>query len=197
MLGKPHSSEALTVKVLGVIWNPQEDRLYFRVADVAEAAATVEPIKRNVVSIVGRFYDPLGFLAPVIIRFKKLFQKLCEQQLQWDEPLPESLQGEWRILMEDLQNSGVVSIPRSYHEGIVEDVSSYTLCGFYDASTTAYAAVVYLVMETERCPHPVPHCQDQGFTHADPHHSTAGVTLGAVAVKIDHHCVWSSGTHLA
>ena len=60
MFGKPHSSEALTVKVLGVIWNPQ-DRLYFRVADIAEAAATVEPTKRNV-SIVGKFYDPLGFL---------------------------------------------------------------------------------------------------------------------------------------
>lgn len=47
MLGKSHSSEALTVKVLGVIWNPQEDRLYFRVADIAEAAVTMEPTKRK------------------------------------------------------------------------------------------------------------------------------------------------------
>ena len=26
--------------------------------------------KRNIVSIVGRFYDPLGFLSPVVICFK-------------------------------------------------------------------------------------------------------------------------------
>jgi hypothetical protein len=125
MLGKPHSSEAPTVKVLGVIWSPQEDRLYFRVADIAEAAATTEPTKRNVISIVGKFYDPLGFVAPVIIRFKKLFQKLCVQQLQWDEPLRELLQDEWRILVDDLRDSSIVSIPRSYHEGIAKDVSSY------------------------------------------------------------------------
>ena len=81
-LGKPHSSESLMVKVLGIIWNPQEDCLQFCVDDIAEVAAATEPTKRNVVSIIGKFYDPLRFLAPVIIHFKRLFQKLCEQQLQ-------------------------------------------------------------------------------------------------------------------
>ena len=63
-LGKPHSSESPTVKVLGAIWDPPEDCLDFYAADIAEAAATAEPTKRNVVSIIGKFYDPLGFLAP-------------------------------------------------------------------------------------------------------------------------------------
>ena len=147
-LGKPHSSSAHTVKVLGVIWDPQEDFLHFGVADIAEAAVTTEPTKRNVVSIIGKFYDPLGFLAPVIIRFKRLFQKLCQQQLQWDEALPDALQKEWEALVKDLQDSSLVSLPRSYCEGINKDVCSYTLYGFCDASTTAYAAVVYLVMKT-------------------------------------------------
>lgn len=129
-VGKPHSSEAPTVKVLGVTWNPQEDCLYFQVTDIAEAATTTEPTKRNVVSIIGKFYDPLGFLAPVIIRFKKLLQKLCEQQLQWNEPLPEALQREWGALVEDLRGGSIISIPRGYHEGIVEDVHSYTYVDF-------------------------------------------------------------------
>ena len=149
-LGKPHSTESPTVKVLGVIWNPQDDCLQFCVTDIAEAAATTEPTKRNVVSIIGKFYDPLGFLAPVIIRFKGLFQRLCERQLQWDEALPDALQREWEALVKDLHDSCSVSIPRSYYEGIDEDVCSYTLGGFCDASTTAYAAVVYLVMKTQR-----------------------------------------------
>ena len=143
-LGKPHSTESSTVKVLGVVWEPQEDSLHFCVADIAEAAATTEPTKRNVVSIIGKLYDPLGFLAPVIIRFKRLFQKLCEQQLQWDEALPDALLREWKALVKDLQDSSLVSIPRSYYEGIDGDVTSYNLRGFCDASTTTYAAVVFI-----------------------------------------------------
>ena len=152
-LGKLHSTESSTVKVLGVVWEPQEDCLHFCVADIAEAAATTEPTKRNVVSISGKLYDPLGFLAPVIIRFKRLFQKLCEQQLQWDETLPDALLREWESLVKDLQDSSLVSIPRSYYEGIDEDVTSYNLCGFCDTCATAYAAVVYLVMKTRRNTH--------------------------------------------
>ena len=95
-------------------------------------------------------YCALGFLAPVIIRFK--FKKLCEQQLQWDEALPDALQEEWEALVEDLHDSGLVSIPRSHHQERPE-VHSSVLCGFRDASTTAYAAVVYLVLKTQRNTH--------------------------------------------
>ena len=149
-LGQPHNTELQTVKVLGVSWNPQEDCLHFSVANIAGAAATTKPTKRNVVSIIGRFYDRLGFLAPVVIRFKRLSQKLCKQQLQWDEALPDTLRREWEALVKDLQDSSLVSIPRSYFEGIDEDLSSFSQCGYCDASTTAYAAVVYLVKMTRR-----------------------------------------------
>ena len=120
--------------------------LQFSVADIAELASNTEPTKRNVVSIIGKFYDPLGYLTPVIIRFKRLFQKLCQAQVKWDDGLPENLQGECKLLVEDLQKSSPISIPRCYQQG---EVGSYILCGFCDASTTAYAAVVYLVMKME------------------------------------------------
>ena len=86
-LVKPHSTKSTTVKVLGVVWDLGEHNLQFSVADIAEVAAATEPTKRNVVSIIGRFYDPLGYLAPAIIRFKRLFQKLCEQRVERDECL--------------------------------------------------------------------------------------------------------------
>ena len=63
-LGRPHSSDSPTVKVLGVLWDPRDDCLQFSVADTAEVAARIEPTKRNVISVIGRFYDPLGFLSP-------------------------------------------------------------------------------------------------------------------------------------
>ena len=51
-------------------------------------------------------------------------------------------------LVADLRNSQPLSIPRYYCHGMKENVLSHSLCGFCDASTTAYAAVVYLVMKT-------------------------------------------------
>ena len=138
------------VKVLGTSWNTLEDCVCFSVADVYETAIGIEPTKRNVISTIGKFYDPLGLLSPVIIRFKVLFQKLCERRLQWDEVLPELLKREWELLVRDLCDGGTVTIPRFYFEGINDDVCSHTLCGFCDASMAAYAAVVYIVARTQR-----------------------------------------------
>ena len=77
------------MKVLGVVRDPGEDNLRFSIADVAEVAVVTKTTKRNVASITGRFYDLPGYLAPVFIRFKRLFQKLCEQRVEWDEGLTE------------------------------------------------------------------------------------------------------------
>lgn len=148
-LGDSHALGIEEQKVLGVRWRPGDDRLVFDVSAIVQLASTSEPTKRKVISIVGRFYDPLGFLAPVTIRFKIFFQKLCDRKIGWDEPLPNHLILEWKALVDDLCESIPLSIPRRYltgHEGVV---TSRSLCGFCDASTRAYAAVTYLVTVTE------------------------------------------------
>ena len=102
-LGDSRALGAEEQKVLGVLWRPRDDCFLFDVSAVFHLASMSRPTKRNVISIVGRFYDPLGFLAPVTIRFKIL-------------------------------------------DGLI---SPQFLYGFCDASTRAYAAVVYLVTMTE------------------------------------------------
>ena len=62
-------------KVLGVRWNVKNDQLVMSLHSLASTAADLEPSKRNIVSLVGRFYDPLGFLAPIIVRFKLFLQE--------------------------------------------------------------------------------------------------------------------------
>ena len=118
-------------------------------ANVAQLASTLEPTKRNIVSTIGRFYNPLGFLALLIIKFKDLFQKLCENKVDWDQTLTGELVHEWRILVSDLQENQPISIPRSYFTSVDGDTGSYHLCGFCDASTKAYAAMVYMVLTTK------------------------------------------------
>ena len=77
-LGTAQSLQSGEQKVLGVQWNVARDQLCFGFTDIAHCAAILEPSKRNLVSIVGRFCDPLGFLAPIVINFKILFEELCE-----------------------------------------------------------------------------------------------------------------------
>lgn len=48
------------MKVLGVAWNLDSDSI-FNLSDLLLAAVTLQPSKRNLISLIGRFYDPLGF----------------------------------------------------------------------------------------------------------------------------------------
>ena len=49
----------------------------------------------------------------------------------------------WRTLVEELKTSEDIRVSRHYMAGIQEEVKSYRLCGFGDASKGAYAGVVY------------------------------------------------------
>ena len=81
LLAATPDKELGSKKVLGVCWEPNSDQLIFDVAEIAQLTGTLEPTKRNVVSTIERFYDPLGFLSP-LIKFKILFQKLCERSTE-------------------------------------------------------------------------------------------------------------------
>ena len=81
-------------KVLGVRWNVSLDQLVFSLDAVLESTATVESTKRVVISLIGRIYDPLGFLSPVTVRFKILMQELCKNKLGWDQLLDGDFAGQ-------------------------------------------------------------------------------------------------------
>lgn len=68
-------------KVLGVCWNVGTDQFVFNIDGIAMLA------KRHVVAIVGKFYDPLGYLSPTVVQFKMFFQEFCQSKLSWDKAL--------------------------------------------------------------------------------------------------------------
>ncbi len=129
-------------------WEPTNDCFTFDVSDSAHLASTLEPTKRNIISTIGRFYDPLGFLVPIIIRFKVFFQEQCGSKVGWDQSLTAKFSQRWKCFITDVQESQPISIPRSYLAGVPRRVEFYRLYGFCDTSTRAYAVVVYLAMET-------------------------------------------------
>ena len=82
MLGGVEETRSSEHKVLGVRWNPLKDAFIFDLTEIANYARDLQPTKRNVVSVAAKFYDPFGFLSPIIIEFKLFFQELCKTKLK-------------------------------------------------------------------------------------------------------------------
>lgn len=145
-------------KVFGVIWDVDNDKLIFSIRQVAEEALNYdgELTRRYILKIVSSFYDPLGVLAPIVVRFKMLLQDICRSKCSWDDKIVDEFLKRWMRLLNDAVMLKPIEIPRNYFTGRnLKDVKSAQLHGFSDASKKAYAAVVYLrftfVDESVRC----------------------------------------------
>ncbi|UYV82355.1 hypothetical protein LAZ67_21001776 [Cordylochernes scorpioides] len=106
--------------------------------------------KMTVLSCIQRFFDPLGFLSPVLIRPKVLLQKTWTLKLEWDAQLPTDTEKEFRSWLYKIASLDQVMIPRCLYLDCERDVQLHVFC---DASCEAYASVVFarsVVQDTVR-----------------------------------------------
>ena len=87
-------------------------------------------------------------MSPVVVLFKLFFQELCKKKIGWDEILEGELRKKWERIVSGLQNVEPLILPRCYLFGNPNSISPYTAHGFCDSSKRAYAAVVYLCVNT-------------------------------------------------
>ena len=130
-----------TIKVLGLKWVPTSDTFTFEVMDIP---SDIVVTKRVVLSFISRLFDPLGFLTPVIMLAKCLFQDLWREGLDWDDEIPVPLQQVFLQWVEGLRHLRDLSIPRSYSGFPWSDMRDIELHAFGDASEKGYGACVYL-----------------------------------------------------
>ena len=64
-------------RALGLLWTTKTDTFHFDVSNIKKTCLN----RRQLLSIVNSIYDPLGFLAPIILPMKILPQHLCRQKL--------------------------------------------------------------------------------------------------------------------
>ena len=62
------------VKVLGIVWDTKNDHLVFSFENLVESFNKIISTKRNISSLIAKFYDPIGLIQPIIIKLKLLFQ---------------------------------------------------------------------------------------------------------------------------
>uniref|UniRef100_A0A8D8SYY4 Peptidase A2 domain-containing protein n=1 Tax=Cacopsylla melanoneura TaxID=428564 RepID=A0A8D8SYY4_9HEMI len=131
----------LSVKTLGLGWNMKNDSLHF---DVMPSEKDNTLTKRNILSDISRYYDPLGLLSPVIIVAKIQIQKLWLANLNWDDEILGEFASGWRKFHSQLHYLNDIKIIRNVAPFTTNEVHTLELHGFSDASESAYAACVYV-----------------------------------------------------
>lgn len=126
------------IKTLGLNWDPIPDVFTFYYEVSTENTCT----KRSILSQASRHFDPLGLSQPITVRSKLFVQHLWACKKGWDEPISESLHNSWKEIRQELAKVSEISVPR-YIFTDTEKVD-VQIHGFSDASTSAYAAALYV-----------------------------------------------------
>ncbi|XP_055844795.1 uncharacterized protein LOC129911111 [Episyrphus balteatus] len=138
----PEDSER--VKTLGVHWLPSVDKFSF----CYNPLPNPQPTKRFILSTIARLFDPMGWIAPCIVKAKMFMQQLWAKKLSWDEQIESSLLEQWNVFYNDLIAINKIQFPRWVET--IGDLSRVELHGFSDASEKAYGAAVYLRVEDDK-----------------------------------------------
>ncbi|KAH9638504.1 hypothetical protein HF086_007474 [Spodoptera exigua] len=127
-----------STKTLGLGWNPTKDNFLFNSKIMPSTGSTTT--KRAFLSEISKLYDPLGWISPLTIKLKILFQDVWKAKIQWDEPIPTDIRNEWEKIKNDIMVINEIEIPRWLQ---TRQHDTIELHGFSDASTKAYACVIY------------------------------------------------------
>ena len=88
-------------------------------------------------------YDPLGFVAPILINGKILLREITTS-VGWDETVDTSDVARWHAWIQSLQSLKEVRVPRMYFPDSLSLLHELEMYIFSDASEKAISAVAYL-----------------------------------------------------
>jgi len=129
---------APTGSVLGIRWQVSSDTLTFASRSIDNA-----PTRRGILSAVAQVFDPLGFLAPVVLEGKILLQELCKDGVDWDDELPDHLKPAWTDWKTNCKDLDKVHIERCFQPKDFK-VERTEIHHFADASTRGYGQCSYV-----------------------------------------------------
>ena len=134
-----------TACALGLKWNVEADKFVWEVSAKVRRLLEGKPMtRRGVLSVVSSLFDPLGFIAPFIMKAKLLLQELCRKKLGWDSAINEQEMVQWLRWLEDLPKLQELEIDRCFKPKDFGETKSVQLHIFSDGSRVGYGAVAYL-----------------------------------------------------
>ena len=137
--------ERLTM-VSGHNWDKHHDTLRSNFPDIIDTQKQKPLTKRKALSIVSKFWDPIGIFAPITLKLRLLLQALWQLTLSWDDPIPYAINVKFASFVQDIDNFNHFQISRSLKPKFALD--TVELHGFSDGGEQAYGAVVWLRWHT-------------------------------------------------
>ncbi|XP_078020591.1 uncharacterized protein LOC144459801 [Epinephelus lanceolatus] len=131
-------------RALGIQWDVESDHFRFNVS-LKEQPAT----RCGILSTVASLFDPLGLVAPILLKAKIILQEMCRCGTGLDDPLTDELRLQWDQWRSDLAHLDNVTIPRTYSPAGFGKVLKAELHHFSDASTKGYGQCSYLRLQNE------------------------------------------------
>ena len=134
-----------TETALGLKWNVEEDVFTWAADDDTLVQTRGKAItRRGILSAVSSLFDPLGMIAPFIMKAKLLLQELCRKKLQWDEEISELEKKQWLRWLNDLSKLKEVKVGRCLKPRDFGVIKTTELHLFSDGSRVGYGEVAYL-----------------------------------------------------
>ena len=99
-------------KLLGITWNSQSDEFLFCFSELLEYAQGLPVTKKSILKVSAKIFDLLGLISPFVIKLKVLFQTLCVESVDWDEPLKENALEQWNCFLSEIIALNKLRIPR-------------------------------------------------------------------------------------
>lgn len=137
--------KSVVARTLGMKCDMGSDEFVFESVEDKLSQVT----KRSILSQASSVFDPLGLIAPFVLRAKLLLQLLWEKQLTWDEIITDDdCLRVWFQWCSELRDLKYLRLPQCYWPVGFKPVK-FSLYTFADASEKAFAAVLYLQMTSE------------------------------------------------
>ena len=124
-------------RALGVIWDTNSDCFVYKVVkrDLADTQC-------KILSLIASLFDPIGLLAPFLVRAKIFLRQVWQFGIGWDDAPPAEFLIEWSKWQEELEGLSEFFVPRFYRH-VVDTPSVIELHVFGDASELAFCLVAY------------------------------------------------------
>ena len=124
------SSDGETVGVVGLVWNPLEDKLsldikklFFgkikrgKIPDLVQGdlkeSLQKNFTRRNLLGKVASVFDPIGLTTPITSKLKLDLHILSDLKLTWDEAIPDTYLDIWVKNLQDIQTLRSIQFERS------------------------------------------------------------------------------------
>ena len=133
--------------VLGIKWDTEKDEIIFNFSKIISMDFT-NTTKRNVLSVIASFFDPLGYISPITSQGKIIFQLLCKSKINWDDSIHKEILLLWKRFIKLIADVNFVRIKRCVIPELMDTLVNIQLHGFCDSSGFAYCGVIYLRKET-------------------------------------------------